>query len=269
MHKPLVDLENVSVVRIPLGGSGIDFSPVVNPGDPVRMGQVIGESSLLSRFSIRSSVSGTVREISDGVLPDGSAVPFVTIENDGLDTLEPLSRAMDWQMMEPDSILDTICASGIVDRTGYPVFAMLGRQISSTDTLIVCGLDGEVWTSAVYRTLCDEAEDIVEGIHVLMRLFGRVRCIVAMPESAGEATDAMRAAAGSDNRIRFLAHDHRPRRGRRSFQDALRRARRAGNRGDRPRAARGHSRSFPHRDGLRRRGRRAAQSARARGNSVV
>ena len=57
MHKPLVDLENVSVVRIPLGGSGIDFSPVVNPGDPVRMGQVIGESSLLSRFSIRSSVS--------------------------------------------------------------------------------------------------------------------------------------------------------------------------------------------------------------------
>ena len=205
MHKPLVDLENVSVVRIPLSGSGIDFSPVVNPGDPVRMGQVIGESSLLSRFSIRSSVSGTVREISDGVLPDGSAVPFVTIENDGLDTLEPLSRAMDWQMMEPDSILDTICASGIVDRTGYPVFAMLGRQISSTDTLIVCGLDGEVWTSAVYRTLCDEAEDIVEGIHVLMRLFGRVRCIVAMPESAGEATDSMRAAAGSDNRIRFLA----------------------------------------------------------------
>ena len=204
MHKPLLDLSHVAAVRIPLGGSGIDYAPAVEVGQSVAMGQVIGKSALLSEFCLRASVSGVVTEISDGVLPDGRVAPCVVIENDGRDTLMPLSLPMDWQMMEPEAISARICEAGIVDRMGFPVFAMLDRLLGKADTLIVNGIDGEVWVSSIYRTLCDEADDVVEGIHVLMRMFGRLRCIVAMPEEKGEAADAMREAAATDNRIRFM-----------------------------------------------------------------
>lgn len=204
MHKPLLDLSDVEVVRIPLGGSGIDYAPAVEAGQSVEMGQIIGTSTNLSDFYLRASVSGVVREIADGVLPDGRVCAHVVIENDGRGGFSPLPLSMDWQMMEPEAISEQIRAAGIVDRTGFPVFASLGRLLGKADTLIVNGIDGEVWVSSIYRTLCDEADDVVEGIHVLMRLFGRLRCIVAMPEEKGEAADAMRAAAGTDNRIRFM-----------------------------------------------------------------
>ncbi len=204
MHKPLLDLSHIAAVRIPLGGSGIDYAPAVEAGQSVLMGQIIGRSTLLPDFYLRASVSGVVTEISDGVLPDGRVAPCVVIENDGRDALMPLSLPMDWQMMEPEAILSRICEAGIVDRMGFPVFALLDRLLGKADTLIVNGIDGEVWISSIYRTLCDEADDIVEGIHVLMRLFTRLRCIVAMSEEKGEASDAMRRAAAADNRIRFM-----------------------------------------------------------------
>ena len=204
LHKLSFAFDRVASVKIPLGGSGIAFTPSVAPGDFVRLGQVIGVSTLLPGFSLRASVSGMVTEISDGVLPDGRFVPCVGIENDLRDEPELLGRPMDWQQMEPEQINGLICAAGVVGRGAYPSFAKIGRMLGRADTLIVDGLDGEPWASAVYRALCEDADDIIEGVHVLMRLFGRLRCVVAMPEERGEAAQAMRHAVGGDNRIRLI-----------------------------------------------------------------
>ena len=203
LHKPSIAFDRVASVKIPLGG-GIEFTPAVAPGDVVRLGQVIGTSARLPGFSIRASVSGTVTQITDGVLPDGRFVPCVEIENDLRDESEPAGLPMDWQLMEPDQIQAQICAAGIVGRNAYPSFIKIKRMLGHADTLIVNGLDMEPWSSAVYRTLCEDADDLVEGAHVLMRLFGRLRCVVAMPEERGEAAQSMRRAVGGDNRIRLV-----------------------------------------------------------------
>lgn len=204
LHKPCFAFDRVASVKIPLGGSGMDFTPAVAPGDPVRLGQVIAVSTILPGFGLHASISGTVTEIGDGVLPDGRFISCIEIENDLRDEPEPAAHPMDWQQMEPEQINEAICAAGIVGRDAYPSFVKIGRMLGHADTLIVDGLDGEPWESAVYRALCEDAADIVEGVHVLMRLFGRLRCAVAMPEERGEAAQAMRRAVGGDNRIRLV-----------------------------------------------------------------
>jgi len=201
--KPVFPFDRAASVKLPLSGTGVEFAPTAAPGDHVCAGQIIGECADLPGFPLRATISGTVTEIGDGVLPDGRFIPCIAIENDFSEEIEHLTLAMDWQMMSPDEICAVIASAGIFGKSG-PTFARINAMRERADTLIIDGIDGEPYASAAYRTLCDDAEDIVEGIHVLMRVFGRIRCIVAATDEGSEAADALRAAIAADKRIRVM-----------------------------------------------------------------
>ena len=62
---------------------GVPCDPVVRPGDPVEVGQVVGDSDSPLSAPVHSGVSGTVRAITDLLLPDGRTTQAVVIDSDG------------------------------------------------------------------------------------------------------------------------------------------------------------------------------------------
>ena len=114
-RKPIVPLEEApKQVIIPLtmcsGGGAV---PVVRPGDPVTVGQVIAEPEG-SGVYVHASVSGRVRAIEPRPHPWGGSWDAIVIDNDGKDTPCPdLPEPMDWSRMDRDEALDRICRAGI------------------------------------------------------------------------------------------------------------------------------------------------------------
>ena len=61
---------------------GAPAKPIVNVGDRVLVGQKIAEANGFVSANIHSSVSGTVKKIEQRLVPNGSKVLSVVIEND-------------------------------------------------------------------------------------------------------------------------------------------------------------------------------------------
>ncbi len=121
-RKPIVPLEEApKQVVIPLtmcsGGGAV---PVVRPGDPVTVGQVIAEPEG-SGVYVHASVSGRVRAIEPRPHPWGGSWDAIVIDNDGKDTPCPdLPEPMDWSRMDRDEALDRICRAGITSMGAAP-----------------------------------------------------------------------------------------------------------------------------------------------------
>ena len=62
---------------------GAPCEPTVKPGDPVAVGQVVGDTKAFVSAPIHASVSGTVQAITEIQLPGGQKTKAVVIESDG------------------------------------------------------------------------------------------------------------------------------------------------------------------------------------------
>ena len=72
---------------------GAPCEPTVKVGDEVKVGQVIGDSDAFVSAPIHASVSGKVTAVGPVKLANGNMVPAVTIESDGLMTLDESIKA--------------------------------------------------------------------------------------------------------------------------------------------------------------------------------
>ena len=82
--------------------------PVVRPGDPVSVGQVIARRGDCG-VAIHASVSGRVRAIEPRPHPWGGKWDAIVIDNDGQDTPCPdLPEPMDWSRMDRKEVLERI-----------------------------------------------------------------------------------------------------------------------------------------------------------------
>ena len=93
-------------VQIPMSMHiGVPAEPLVKAGEHVKMGQKIGDTDAFVSVPVHATVSGTVKSVGMALHPNGARVMSVIIENDGQDELEPLARAMEWQMMTQDEMI--------------------------------------------------------------------------------------------------------------------------------------------------------------------
>ena len=80
---PIRSLEAPPRVIIPLQQHiGAPAKPVVSQGDHVRIGQKIGEAGGFVSAPVHATVSGTVHDIQDALLPNGTMTPAIIIDND-------------------------------------------------------------------------------------------------------------------------------------------------------------------------------------------
>lgn len=189
-----------AVVKIPLSQHiGAPAKPVVEPGERVKLGQMIGEEQGMVSSPVHASVSGTVREIVPIPALNGRPVQAVVIENDGMDEREFLPMH-DVKQMSPEQIIEVIKRAGIVGMGGatFPTHVKLSPpKDKNVNLLLVNGAECEPFLTADDRQMREHAPEIIEGLKIMMQALGVKKAIIGIEENKPEAIQSMSKAVDS------------------------------------------------------------------------
>ena len=157
-----------------LQGYGVPLEPLVQEGDPVCAGQIIGREDSAVSSPLHATINGRVAEITK-LQFIGRETPAVVIEGDGTDSWSRLDGASpDWQGLSPDSLADLLYRSGVTGlaREGIPTryrSAVIGPD--SVRHVIVTQIGADVFKPNPAALLGDGAlPAFVTGMAILERI---------------------------------------------------------------------------------------------------
>jgi len=182
-------------VIIPLSQhTGAPSVPLVKVGDEVRVGTKIGEADGFISVPVHASISGKVVSISDHPHPLGKPMPAIEIEGDGKDEWIDLSGWKDLIDASPEEIRKAVREAGIVGLGGaaFPTHVKLSPpEGKSIDTVILNGAECEPYLTADHRLMLEHADEIVEGLKVIMRVLGASRGYIGIERNKPDAIEKM------------------------------------------------------------------------------
>ena len=214
-HKATADAPSVrmpppALVTLPMQQHvGAPCRPVVRPGDPVFLGQVIGDSDRPVSAPIHASVSGTVKQIVSVWMQNGQAADAVVIESDGKMTPDPALAPPKCDTLP--ELIAAVRASGLVGLggAGFPAAVKLNVPVGKRiDTILINGAECEPYITADTREAIENSWDVLSGVHTLRELLGADRVIIGVESNKPDAIAALRAIADNstdpEDRIRVL-----------------------------------------------------------------
>ncbi len=166
---------------------GAPAKVVVEPGDEVKVGQLIGEASGFVSAPVHSSVSGKVKAITDVTMVSGDKSPAVVIESDGLQT--PFEGLTSRDINSLDDFLGAVRDSGAVGLggAGFPTAVKLTvKDASAVETIIINGAECEPFITSDTRTMVDSPELIVEGAKLLRKFFPNAKVEIGIEDNKPE-----------------------------------------------------------------------------------
>ena len=182
---------------------GAPAKMVVQKGDHVLRGQLLGEPGGFVSAAVHSPTSGTVKDVTTCLGPAGATLPAVVIESDGEDkAADPLPPFENWQDADPAALKARVGEAGIVGMGGatFPTFVKLSPPPNvKIDTIILDGVECEPCLTADHRLTLETPEKIVKGAQIIGRILGVKRIIIAIELNKPDAIETMtKAAEGTD-----------------------------------------------------------------------
>ena len=178
---------------------GTPAKPVVNVGDRVLKGQLIGEADGTISAAVHASSSGTVVAIEPRTMPHVSGLPdaCIVIETDGRD--EWIARTpLDYRALPAADLRMTLRDMGLTGLGGavFPSAVKLDTgPAQSCPTLIVNGGECEPWITCDDVLMRHHADEILQGVAIMRHLLGSTEVLVGIEDNKPEALAAMQAAA--------------------------------------------------------------------------
>ena len=178
---------------------GAPAKMVVQKGDHVLRGQLLGEPGGFVSAAVHSPTSGTVKDVTTCLGPAGATLPAVVIESDGEDkAADPLPPFENWQDADPAALKARVGEAGIVGMGGatFPTFVKLSPPPNvKIDTIILDGVECEPCLTADHRLMLETPEKIVKGAQIIGRILGVTRIIIAIELNKPDAIETMTKAA--------------------------------------------------------------------------
>ncbi len=179
---------------------GAPANPLVNVGDTVLKGQLIGSSQGFISAAIHAPTSGRVVAIGDfqAAHPSGLTAPTITIEADGEDRWIDTEIVSDPFALTPDQIAARVAAAGIVGMGGatFPSAVKLNlSRKNNVRTLIINGGECEPYITCDDRLMRERAAAVIEGARLICYGAGAEEVLVGIEENKPQALAAMREAA--------------------------------------------------------------------------
>lgn len=198
-NKAIVKAVEPKVVIIPLRQHiGAPCDPIVQKGDSVKVGQVIGQPASFVSAYIHSSVSGIVKEVALKEVSGGKDM-CVVIESDGKNELhesvKPKGRIED---LEASEILKIIKEAGIVGMggAGFPTHVKLSPPPEKKiDVVILNGAECEPYLTADHRLMLENPDDVVYGLRAIMKVLDVKSGFIGIEDNKPEAIKIMESAA--------------------------------------------------------------------------
>lgn len=173
---------------------GAPCTPLVKVGDTVKVGQKIGDSDKFVSAPIHASVSGVVKAISDIRLSNGNLSTAITIESDGLMTLDENIKAPIVETKE--ELCKAVRESGVVGLggAGFPTHVKLNvPEDKKIDTLIINAAECEPYITVDYREALDNSWDVLSGVYTLAEILKIENVVIAVEDNKPEAIKILKA----------------------------------------------------------------------------
>jgi electron transport complex protein RnfC len=157
---------------------GAPATPVVQKGDKVKVGQLIGEAQAFMCANVHSPVSGTVAKVEPCKDAFGLAKPAVYINVEGDEWMETIDRTPDIKRectLEPKQIVDKLKEMGIVGLGGATFPAHIKYSIpdgKKAEYLIINAAECEPYLTSDYRVMMEHAEEVCIGVSILRKALG-------------------------------------------------------------------------------------------------
>ncbi len=181
---------------------GAPCQAVVQKGDTVKVGQVLGNSDAFVSVPIHSSVSGTVTAITERIISGSKPVVCVEIQPDGL---QEISEDVKVPVVDSkDSFLKAIRDSGLtgLGGAGFPAHVKLNPpKDAKIDTLIINGAECEPYITSDYRECMENTENIIEGINHLLKWTGIPKALIGIEDNKPEAIKKLKSSVETMNNI--------------------------------------------------------------------
>ncbi len=188
---------------------GAPSKPLVQKGDLVRLGQVIGEPVGFLGIPVHASVSGEVTDVSDTLQLNGRPMTTVTIRNDRRDDwVDDIRGLGSVEKVDPSLIVPAIKNAGICGMGGaaFPTHVKFSlRQGQYCDTIILNGSECETYLTSDFRLMLESSEKIVDGLRAAMRALNVKRGVIAIEDNKPEAIESMRKAAAGRDGVEVLS----------------------------------------------------------------
>ena len=178
-------------------GIGAPCTPVVNVGDYVKLGQLIGDSDAYISAPIYASISGTVTEIKDIKLSTGVTSKAVVIESDGLMAPDEFTPPV---VTDAQSLVAAVRKSGLVGHggAGFPAHDKINLpQEAKIDTLIINAAECEPYITVDYRECVENSVNIMRGVNAVSKYLHIDNVIIAVEDNKPIALQILKEIADS------------------------------------------------------------------------
>jgi len=180
---------------------GAPATPIVQKGDKVKVGQLIGEAQAFMCANVHSPVSGTVAKVEPCKDAFGLAKPAVYINVEGDEWMETIDRTPDIKRectLEPKQIVDKLKEMGIVGLGGATFPAHIKYNVpegKKAEYLIINAAECEPYLTSDYRVMMEHAEEVCIGVSILRKALGVPNAYIGIEMNKPQAIAKMQETA--------------------------------------------------------------------------
>jgi Na+-translocating ferredoxin:NAD+ oxidoreductase subunit C len=208
LQQPLGVVPMPPFLVIPLNQHlGTPGQPVVQVGERVLAGQLIGAADGTFSANTHASTSGTVIAIEERAIPHPSGMhsESVVIEPDGLDEWISLTSCENYQSLDRLTLLDKIRAAGVagLGGAGFPTAVKLAPKSTQViDTLILNGAECEPYITADDTLMQVRADELVAGTLLLSHILHHPKnLLIGIEDNKPKAIAAVKTAVAGAKAI--------------------------------------------------------------------
>ena len=172
--------------------------PLVQVGEQVLKGQMIGQADGEISCAVHAPTSGTVSAVAEAPVPHPSGLPdlCITLIPDGADSWVERTP-LHYENLPPRVLLRHLRDCGIAGLGGavFPSHIKLnpGHQVN-VPTLILNGAECEPWITCDDLLMRERAAEIVAGAKIMQYLLNADEVLIGIEDNKPQAIAAMRAA---------------------------------------------------------------------------
>ncbi len=168
---------------------------IVQPGDTVTEGMLVGEASGFVSANIHSSIPGTVKGIEKVYLANGTKSEAVVVQLEGeFEQSGKELKRTDWEQKTPAELLDKVKEMGIVGMGGatFPTHVKYTiKKGSKVEFFVVNGVECEPYLTADHRIMLERTDDILEGIEIIRKILDPEVVLIGIEENKPDAISLM------------------------------------------------------------------------------
>lgn len=184
---------------------GAPATPIVQKGDKVLTGQLIGQATGFVSANIHSPISGTVTAIDAYPNGQGQRRIMIAIKREGDEWLEGIDRNTELKRecnLTSKEIIEKVKDAGIVGLGGaqFPTHVKLSiPDGQKAEMLIVNGVECEPYLTSDYRNMLERAEMMLTGVEILMRALNVERAVIGVENNKPDAIAHLEEVIARDN----------------------------------------------------------------------